>query len=61
MLAFQEFERATNVHINYTVVGRAEASEKYGLLLASGDYPDITMGGQANYPGGMEKAVEEGV
>ena len=61
MLAFQEFEKATNVHINYTVVGRTEASEKYGLLLASGEYPDITMSGQSNYPGGMEKAVEEGV
>jgi len=59
MIAQQRLEELTNVHINYTHVTLQEATEKYGLLLASGDYPDITM--QNNYPGGMEKGVEDGV
>ncbi len=59
--AAAEMEKRTNVKINYNLVNSGEASEKYGLLLASGDYPDILYQAGVSYPGGLEKGVEEGV
>jgi len=59
--AIQWLEEQTNVHVNFQVVTPQEAQEKFGLMLASGDYPDILRGCNGYYPGGMEKAVDEGV
>ena len=39
LLAIQKIEENTNVHVNWTVVSMNEQSEKFGLMLASGDYP----------------------
>jgi len=57
----QERENRTNVHINWNFVNSQEASEKFGLMLASGEYPDIIRGVNQYYPGGIEKGVEDGV
>ena len=54
-----EMEKQTNVHINWNTVTIQEMTEKFGLLLASGEYPDIIY--NAAYPGGNEKAVAEGI
>ena len=53
----------TNVKIKYNNVMGQEANEKFGLLLASGDLPDMIreQPGSASYPGGMELAVEDGI
>lgn len=53
-------EEATNVHINWVPVEQNELSEKYGILLSSGNYPDIIYANMT-YPGGFEKGIEDGV
>ncbi len=61
IVAVQQAEEATNVHINYITVASNEAKEKFGLMMASGDYPDILRGAESYYTGGLAKAVEDGV
>ena len=46
----QKMEELTNVHINWIAVGQQELTEKFGLVLGSGDYPDIMA--YYSYPGG---------
>lgn len=53
-------EENTNVHINWIPIEQNELQEKYGILLSSGDYPDIIYANM-EYPGGFEKGVEDGV
>jgi len=55
----QEMEKLTNVHINWTFCSQSESQEKFGLMLASGEYPDIIFG--SYYPGGIIAAHEDGV
>ncbi|KOF56714.1 MULTISPECIES: extracellular solute-binding protein [Clostridium] len=40
-LIFQRFEKATNVHINWTNYTDDQFSDKKNILLASGDLPDV--------------------
>lgn len=65
VLGVQKMEELTNVHINYNIVGTNEAVEKFGLLLASGNIPDIVYMAMATptngYTGGIEKGIEDGI
>jgi len=47
----QWLERATGVHIEWLETTKADAKNKLGVLLASGDYPDILSGTGANGAG----------
>ncbi len=57
----QQIEENTNVHINWNIVSSAEAAEKFSLMIASGEYPDIIRGAEAFYSGGLTKMVDDGV
>lgn len=57
----QKMEELTNVHINWIPVGQQEVVEKFGLVLGSGEYPDIIYPASFPYPGGTEKGIEDGV
>lgn len=57
----QEIEKNTNVHVNWQTVGANEAQEKFGIMLASGSYPDIMRGVDSYYPGGTAKGVQDRV
>ena len=59
--AIQKMEEETNVHVNWQVVDAASAQEQFGLMLASGEYPDIIRDCGTYYPGGTEKGVQDGV
>ena len=61
--AVQLMEEKTGVTINYTCIPTEAGTEKFGLLLASNEYPDmINMGeDQVTYPGGGDKAIDDGV
>ena len=59
--SIQKIEENTNVHINWVTVLGAEAQEKFGLLMASGDYPDILRGAEAYYTGGLVQACNDGI
>ncbi len=62
MPAVQEMERITNVHIDWIPVLSAEIAEKFGLLIASGDLPDIVdPTAFTSYPGGDMKSINDGV
>ncbi|MCI8625801.1 MAG: hypothetical protein HFI40_05905 [Lachnospiraceae bacterium] len=61
MYAVKKIEENTNVHVNWVTVLGAEASEKFGLLMASGDYPDILRQAEAYYTGGLVQACNDGV
>ena len=57
----QQIEENTNVHINWNIVAGSEAAEKFSLMIASGEYPDIIRGAEAYYSGGLTKMVDDGV
>ncbi|HHU72452.1 MAG TPA: extracellular solute-binding protein [Clostridiales bacterium] len=57
----QQIEENTNVHINWNIVSSSEAAEKFSLMIASGDYPDIIRGADEFYTSGLTKMVDDGV
>ena len=61
MICVQKLEELTNVHVNWITVGAEEAKDKFGIMINSGDYPDIVCSLDLNYPGGIEKGIEDGV
>lgn len=61
LIAIQKIEENTNVHVNWVTVANTEAQEKFGLLMASGDYPDILRSAESYYTGGLVQACNDGV
>lgn len=61
LVAIQKIEEMTNVHINWQVVASSEAAEKFSLMIASGEYPDIIRGAESYYSGGLVKMMDDGV
>lgn len=59
---WSEFTRLTGITYDYIFVSPQELAEKFKLLLASGDMPDV-FAGQLNvdYAGGIPKAIEDKV
>lgn len=57
----KKMEEITNVHINWIPVNLQEIGDKLGILLTSGDFPDIIYPASNGYPGGIEKGIEDGV
>lgn len=56
----KKIEEATNVHINWVPVEQQQVSERYGILLASDELPDI-IALNMEYPGGFDKGMSDGV
>lgn len=61
LVTIKLLEEATNVHVNWTTVAGQEAAEKFGLMMASGNYPDILRQAESYYTGGIVQAVEDGI
>lgn len=59
-LVNKEMEEKTNVKIEFTTVAGSVGTEKFGILLASQDLPDLIENNVA-YPGGGEKAISDGI
>jgi putative aldouronate transport system substrate-binding protein len=59
-LVFKEMEKLTNVHINFIHPAQGQVSEQFNLMIASGEYPDLIAGAR-DYPGGIDKGIEDGV
>lgn len=57
----QKMEELTGVHINWIPVSQSVITDQFGILLTSGDYPDIIFPPVGGYPGGYEKGIEDGV
>ncbi len=58
---YQELEKRTNVHIDFTLVPGGAQQEKFNLAMASNDYPEMIIGIGSLYAGGLDKAVSDGV
>ncbi|NTV90544.1 MAG: extracellular solute-binding protein [Clostridiales bacterium] len=58
---YQELEKRTNVHIDFTLVPGGQQQEKFNLAVASSDYPEMIIGIGSLYAGGLDKAVSDGV
>lgn len=60
--AYKELEKRTGIHIEFLSPPAGQETEQYKLLIASGDLPDmIEHHWYAKYPGGPDKAIEDGV
>lgn len=60
-LFFQEMERITGVHIEWQMPPVGQHNEQFSLLINSGDLPDIiTHETDMSYPGGGDKAIQDG-
>ncbi len=55
---YQELEKRTNVHIEWSVPASGSESEQQNLLWASGDLPDILY--YMNYTDGIDAAIDDG-
>lgn len=61
ILAIQETEKATGIHIEWTEPPVGEETSQFNLMIASGDLPDMIAWNWWNYPGGPEKAISDGI
>ena len=57
----KELEKRTGVKVNYIHPPQGQESEKFSILVASTDLPDIIEYNWVTYPGGPAKAIKEGV
>jgi putative aldouronate transport system substrate-binding protein len=55
---YREWEKETNIHINWLVIQGSEAADKYSIMMSSGDYPDAFFGG---FGGGTANILRYGV
>lgn len=57
----KEVARRTNVTLMFQEASAADAVTVFNLMINSGDYTDIVRPGAIEYPGGPDKAIEDGV
>ncbi len=54
-------QEVTGISVDWTTVSTGERDEKFGILLSSGDLPDLIYAQTSEYPGGVTQGVEDGV
>lgn len=55
-----EIKKLTNINFEFTAVNGMSESEKYNLMIATGDYPDV-ISCMDNYSSGIEAAIDDSV
>ena len=58
---YQELEKRCNVDLEFLHPATGQENEKFNVLCASGEYPDLIEWDFTTYKGGPSKAVEDGV
>lgn len=58
---YQELEKRCNVDLEFLHPASGQEGEKFNVLCASGEYPDLIEWDFTTYKGGPAKAVEDGV
>lgn len=56
----KELQKETGIKVDYVHPPQGQDKEKFNLLLASGDLPDLIESDWGNFPGGPEKAIKDG-
>ncbi len=59
--AYKEVEKKTGVHIEFIHPAEGQAQEQFNLLINNKELPDIIQDYAGGYPGGYDKAIEDGV
>lgn len=60
-LVYKELEKRTNIHIQFIHPIAGQEFEQFSLMIASDELPDIIQNPTANYIGGGDKAIKDGV
>ena len=58
---FDQWQKATNVDLDFTLIGEETYGTTISLIWAAGDYYDFFCNGEQNYAAGADAAVDEGV
>lgn len=58
---FQELEKKTGVKIDFIHPTVGQEQQTYNLMIASGDMPDMVYNYFVAYPGGLDKALADGI
>lgn len=59
---YKELERRTGIKVEFIHTIDAQKKEQFNLMVASNDLPDIIEGNLTkDYPGGVEKAISDGI
>ncbi len=58
---YEQYEKKTNVKLEFIHPPAAQEKESFNLMIASQDFPDIVEYGWQGYPGGTQKAIEDKV
>jgi putative aldouronate transport system substrate-binding protein len=61
MACYEEMARLTNITMKFVHPPAGQQTEQFNLMVSSGQFPDIIEWGWINYPGGPEKAIQDGV
>lgn len=56
----KELQKETGIKVDYMHPAQGQEKEKFNLLLASGDLPDLIESDWSSFPGGPEKAIKDG-
>lgn len=59
--AVQRLEEKTNVHIEWDVPATGTETDRFNLMVTSGEYPDLIFTINTYYQGGLDKAIDDGV
>jgi putative aldouronate transport system substrate-binding protein len=61
--SMQQLEKMTGVHIDFVHPSIGQEAQAFNLMIASGDLPDLIQEreGSLYYPGGADKAIQDGV
>lgn len=58
---WQELERRTNIHIDWTLATLANAQEQFSLMLTSQDCTDLMAGAPSFLTGGIDYSIDEDI
>ena len=58
---FDQWQEATNVNLDFVLIGEETFSTTISLVFAAGDYYDFFCNGEQNYSSGADAAVNDGV
>ena len=58
---YQKLQEVTGIDLNFIHPSGGSLAEKFNILMASNDFPDMIQYNWLNYPGGPQKAIDEGV
>jgi len=58
---YKLMEQMSNVHIEWEQPAQGMDIEQFGLIIASGNFPDVFFGGKEYYIGGVDRYIEDGL